>query len=161
MALCRTVLLLPRATRLARKQHGPPNPLTRAGFSHSFNLLVSKLARQGLGGWERVAGGRKCACSSPQLSAACVRPRLADQLILRCDSPKQAISFSVLIDPAKKLVLQMGFGSKVETDQFADTVISATNKEAASGQNLIIDRVTGQFQLTRAASGEGAKGGEY
>ncbi len=92
---------------------------------------------------------------------ACSTPLLAEELILRCDSPKQALSFSVLIDPAQKLVLEMGFANKVETERFTDTVISATNKEAASNQNLIIDRVTGQFQLTWAASGEGNTGGQY
>ena len=91
----------------------------------------------------------------------CSTPLLAEELILRCDSPKQALSFSVLIDPAQKLVLEMGFASKVETERFSDTVISATNKEAASNQNLIIDRVTGQFQLTWASSGEGNTGGQY
>lgn len=91
----------------------------------------------------------------------CSTPLLAEQLILRCDSPKQALSFSVLIDPAQKLVLEMGFASKVETERFSDTVISATNKEAASNQSLIIDRVTGQFQLTWASSGEGNTGGQY
>ena len=95
------------------------------------------------------------------VSCICSTPLLADQLVLRCDSPKQSLSFSVLIDPTQKLVLEMGFGSKVETERFSDTVISATNKEPASSQSLIIDRVTGQFQLTWAASGGGNSGGQY
>jgi hypothetical protein len=41
-------------------------------------------------------------------------PLLADQLILRCDSPKSALSFSVLIDPANRLVLDIGFGGNRE-----------------------------------------------
>lgn len=91
----------------------------------------------------------------------CSTPVLADQLILRCDSPKDALSFSVLIDPAKRLVLNIGFGSKVETERFTETVITATDKESASNQNLAIDRVTGQFELTWMASSAGDKGGNY
>lgn len=86
---------------------------------------------------------------------------LADQLILHCDSPRNALSFSVLIDPAKRLVLDIGFGSKVETERFSETVISAADKEAASNQNLVIDRITGQFELTWTASSAGDKGGTY
>ena len=91
----------------------------------------------------------------------CSTPLLADQLILRCESQKPALSFSVLIDPAKRLVLNIGFGSKIETEQFSDTVIAAVDKDSAVSQNLLIDRVTGQFQLTWAPSNGDEKGGNY
>jgi hypothetical protein len=91
----------------------------------------------------------------------CSTPLLADQLILRCDSAKNAVSFSVLLDPTKRVVLNIGFGSKIETEQFSETVIAATDKDSETNQNLIIDRVTGQFQLTWAPSKGGDKGGKY
>lgn len=91
----------------------------------------------------------------------CSTPLLADQLILRCDSPKGALSFSVLLDPAKRTVLNIGFGSKIETEQFSETVIAASDKDSAINQNLVIDRITGQFQLTWAPSTAGDKGGNY
>lgn len=86
---------------------------------------------------------------------------LADQLILRCDSRKDALSFSVLIDPNKGLVLDMGFSSKVQTERFSETVIAANDKEPAFTQSLIIDRVTGQFELTFLASGPDKKSENY
>ena len=82
-------------------------------------------------------------------------PLLADQLILRCDSPKGVLSFSVLIDPTNRLVLDIGFGSKIETEQFSETVIAASDKSSDVSQSLIIDRVTGQFQLTWGRSNAG------
>ena len=88
----------------------------------------------------------------------CSTPLLADQVILRCDSPKAALSFSVLVDPANRSVLNIGFGSKIETEQFSETVIAATDKDSDVSQNLIIDRVTGQFQLTWGPSKTGEKG---
>ena len=91
----------------------------------------------------------------------CSTPLLADQLILRCDSPKAAVSFSVLVDPVNRSVLNIGFGSKIETEQFSETVIAATDKDSEVSQNLIIDRVTGQFQLTWGPSKTGQKGGNY
>jgi hypothetical protein len=96
-------------------------------------------------------------------AAACVlsTPLLADQLILRCDSPKDGVSFSVLLDLTRRSVLNIGFGSKIETDQFSETVIAATDKDSSVNQNLIIDRITGQFQLTWAPSKTGEKGGNY
>ncbi len=91
----------------------------------------------------------------------CSTPLLADQLILRCDSPKAALSFSVLVDPANRSVLNIGFGSKIDTEQFSETVIAASDKDSDVSQNLIIDRVTGQFQLTWGPSKVGEKGGNY
>lgn len=88
-------------------------------------------------------------------------PLLADQLVLRCDSQKEALSFSVLIDPAKRLVLNIGFGKKIETEQFSETVIAASDKDSAVTQNLIIDRITGQFELSWAASNSGGRGASY
>jgi len=88
-------------------------------------------------------------------------PLLADQLVLRCDSPRKALSFSVLIDPTNRLVLDIGFGSKIETEQFSETVIAASDKSSDIIQNLVIDRVTGQFQLTWGSSSVGDKGGTY
>ncbi len=91
----------------------------------------------------------------------CSTPLLADQLILRCESPKGGVSFSVLIDPAKHTVLNIGFGSKIETEQFSETVIAAVDKDLTVNQNLVIDRITGQFQLTWAPSNGDEKGGNY
>ncbi len=89
-------------------------------------------------------------------------PLLADTLlILRCDAPKGAISFSVLIDPTSHSVLNMGFATKVETDQFSETMIAASNKEAAPAQSLVIDRITGQFQLSWSPTNAADKGGSY
>jgi hypothetical protein len=107
-------------------------------------------------GTRAVLGG----CIAAALGV-CSTPLLADQLILRCDSPKDAVSFSVLIDPARRSVLNIGFGSKIDTEQFSDTVIAATDKDSSVNQNLIIDRITGQFQLTWAPSKTGDKGGNY
>src|SRR5271170_6056693 len=101
-----------------------------------------------------------CMCITAALSI-CSTPLLADQLILRCDSAKNAVSFSVLLDPTKRVVLNIGFGSKIETEQFSDTVIAAVDKDSAVSQNLLIDRVTGQFQLTLAPSNGDDKGGNY
>ena len=90
------------------------------------------------------------------------KPVLADQLILRCDTPNNALSFSVLIDPTKRLVLEFGFGTKVETEHFSETVIAASDKSTSLTQSLVIDRITGQFQLTWAPSNSsGDKGGNY
>lgn len=84
----------------------------------------------------------------------------ADQIILRCATAKNALSFSVLIDLDKGQVLNMGFSNKVQTDRFSETVIAATDKEPAFTQSLIIDRVTGQFELTLVASGPDQKNNE-
>jgi hypothetical protein len=89
------------------------------------------------------------------------RPVHADPMMLRCDSPKDALSFSVLIDPAKHQVLNIGFGNKIQTVQFSDTVIAAADKDSTVAQDLIIDRVTGQFQLSWAPSSTGDRGGSY
>jgi hypothetical protein len=88
-------------------------------------------------------------------------PLLADELILRCDSSKGALSFSVLLDPARRAVLNIGIGTKIETEQFSETVIAAIDKDSAINQNLIIDRITGQFQLTWPPSNAGDNGGNY
>jgi hypothetical protein len=88
-------------------------------------------------------------------------PVSADQLMLRCDSPKDSLSFSVLIDSAKRQVLNIGFGSKIITEQFSETVIAATDKDSEVGQNLVIDRITGQFTLSWASANEGKRGGDY
>jgi len=88
-------------------------------------------------------------------------PLSADELILRCDSAKNAISFSVLLDPAKRLVLDIGFGSKIETERFSETVIAASDKSTDVAQDLVIDRVTGQFELTWKPSNGGDRGGYY
>ena len=92
----------------------------------------------------------------------CSTPLLADQLLLRCDTTKRTLAFSVLIDTAKRTVLGFGFGSKVETERFTDTVIAASDKEASGGaQSLVIDRVTGQFELTWTAPSADEKGADY
>src|ERR1700728_4468889 len=91
----------------------------------------------------------------------CSTPLLAEELILRCDSSKGALSFSVLLDPTKRTVLNIGFGSKIDTEQFSDTVIAASDKDSAVNQSLIIDRITGQFQLTWPPSNAGDNGGNY
>src|ERR1700677_4949897 len=110
-----------------------------------------------------MQGWRRCGL---QVSIASVlsissTPLLADQLILRCDGPKGALSFSVLIDPANRLVLDIGFGSKIETEQFSETVIAASDKSSDVTQSLVIDRVTGQFQLTWGHSNGGDSGRNY
>ncbi len=74
-------------------------------------------------------------------------PLFADTLILRCDA-KDQISFSVSIDPITHSVHSMGFASKVETDQFSDTVIAARSKDTSPPESLVIDRITGQFLLS-------------
>jgi hypothetical protein len=93
-------------------------------------------------------------------AALCLMPSplLADALILRCDA-KGGISFSVSIDPGGRSVRSMGFATKVETDQFSDTVIVASSKEVIPSQSLIIDRITGQFQLSWSGANSGEKGG--
>ena len=91
----------------------------------------------------------------------CSVPVIAYPLILRCDSPSDALSFSVLLDPSKRLVLGIGFGSNIETEQFSETVIAASYKDSAINQRLIIDRITGQFQLSSTPSNVGDKGGNY
>jgi hypothetical protein len=63
-------------------------------------------------------------------AALCVipwTPLLADTLILRCDA-KGEVSFSVSIDPVAHSVHRMGFATKVETDQFSETVIAAKHR---------------------------------
>jgi hypothetical protein len=67
----------------------------------------------------------------------------------------------VLIDPVKRTVLNMGFGTKIETEKFSETVIVASDKVSATNQNLTIDRITGQFQLTWPPSNAGDSGGNY
>jgi hypothetical protein len=47
---------------------------------------------------------------------------LVDPIILRCDTPNNAISFYVLIDSAKRSVLNMGFATKIEIDQLCETM---------------------------------------
>jgi hypothetical protein len=88
-------------------------------------------------------------------------PLLADTLILRCDVPKGELSFSVSIDPIAHSVHSMGFATKVETDQFSDTVIAASSKEIGPSQSLVIDRITGQFQLSWSPVNTAEKGGSY
>ncbi len=78
--------------------------------------------------------GGLCIFIAATLCTSCSTPLLADQLILRCDSPKGALSFSVLLDPAKRTVLNIGFGSKIETEQFSETVIAASDKDSAINQ---------------------------
>jgi glutamine amidotransferase-like uncharacterized protein len=95
------------------------------------------------------------------LCCTCSTPLLADPFILRCDSPKGALSFSVLIDPASHSVLNMGFATKVATDQFTETMIAASSKETEPSQILVIDRITGQFQLSWIAANPSDKGGSY
>ncbi len=107
---------------------------------------------RGKGGLRILVAGALCICSTPLL---------AEELILRCESSKGALSFSVLLDPAKRTVLNIGFGSKIETEQFSDTVIAAIDKDSAVNQNLFIDRITGQFQLTWPPSNAGDNGGNY
>jgi hypothetical protein len=87
-------------------------------------------------------------------------PLLADQLVLRCDTASRTLAFSVLIDTANRAVLGFGYGSKVETERFTETIIAASNKEDAGAQSLVIDRVTGQFQLTWTAANPDDKGGD-
>jgi hypothetical protein len=87
-------------------------------------------------------------------------PLLADALILRCDA-KGEVSFSVSIDPVTHSVHSMGFATKVETDQFSETVIAASSKETSSSQRLVIDRITGQFQLSWSPASATDKGGSY
>jgi hypothetical protein len=87
-------------------------------------------------------------------------PLWADALILRCDA-KGEISFSVSIDTAGRSVQSMGFATKIETDQFSDTVIAASSKEVTPSQSLIIDRITGQFQLSWSSAHSGERGGSY
>lgn len=91
----------------------------------------------------------------------CSEPVLAYQVILRCDTPNNTLSFSVLLDPSKRLVLGIGFGNKIETEQFSETVIAAIDKDAATNQKLIIDRITGQFQLSWSPSNGDGKPGNY
>ena len=86
---------------------------------------------------------------------------LADTLILRCDVPKGELSFSVSIDPITHSVHSMGFATKVETDQFSDTVIAASSKGIGSSQSLVIDRITGQFELSWSPVNTAEKGGSY
>jgi hypothetical protein len=81
-----------------------------------------------------------------------IGPLCAEPTPLRCgghstDRDKEPITFSVMIDPTKRLVLDMGSGNDVETSQFSDTAITATQKGAAFNQILVIDRITGQFSL--------------
>ncbi len=99
--------------------------------------------------WRRKCGTLVVVASALITSSV---PVLADQLVLRCDTPNKALSFSVLIDPAKRLVLEFGYGAKVETEHFSDTVIAASDKSSDLTQSLVIDRVTGKFQLTWAPS---------
>jgi hypothetical protein len=71
-------------------------------------------------------------------------PVLADTLILRCDA-KGEISFSISIDTVAHSVHRMGFATKVETEQFSDTVIAVRSKQASPAQSLVVDRIAGQF----------------
>jgi hypothetical protein len=84
----------------------------------------------------------------------------ADTIILRCEA-RGEITFSVSIDPIAHAVHSVGFATKVETDQFSDSVIEATSKEGTPSQNLVIDRITGQFQLSWSPAKAGDKGGSY
>lgn len=59
----------------------------------------------------------------------------------------------------KRTVLNIGFGTKIKTEQFSETVIVAIDKESATTQNLTIDRITGQFQLTWPPTNAGDSGG--
>jgi hypothetical protein len=87
-----------------------------------------------------------------------MRPLYAEPVALRCDGhatdrDKEVFTFSVMIDPAKRLVLDMGSGNEVETSQFSETAITATQKGAAFNQILVIDRITGQFSLIWTPTG--------
>jgi hypothetical protein len=104
------------------------------------------------GGLRSLVAAALCMCSTPLL---------AEELILRCDGSRGTVSFSVLLDPVKRTVLNIGFGTKIETEEFSETVIVAIDKESATNQNLTIDRVTGQFQLTWPPSNGGDSGGNY
>ena len=75
-------------------------------------------------------------------------PLLADTLILRCDAKGGRILFSVSIDPVTHSVHSMGFCDRGRFHQFSETVIAASSKETSSSQRLVIDRITGQFQLS-------------
>jgi hypothetical protein len=95
------------------------------------------------------------------LSLVLCTPLLADTLIiLRCDA-RGEISFSVSIDPIAHTVHSMGFATKIETDQFSDTVIAASSKESTPSQTLVIDRITGQFQVSWIPANSSEKGGNY
>jgi hypothetical protein len=84
----------------------------------------------------------------------------ADTIILRCEA-RGEVTFSVSIDPIARAVHSVGFATKVETGQFSDSVIEATSKEVTPSQNLVIDRITGQFQLSWSPAKPGDKGGSY
>ena len=92
------------------------------------------------------------------LCLASSTPLVADTLILRCDA-KNEISFSVSIDPTTHSVHSMGFATKVETDQFSDTVIAASSKDTSPPQSLVIDRITGQFLLSSSPANPTDKSG--
>jgi hypothetical protein len=85
---------------------------------------------------------------------------LAEDFILRCDAPQGGVSFSVSVDPTAHSVHSLGFANKVETNQFSDTVIVASSRESPQSR-LMIDRITGQFQLTWSAADAPDKGGSY
>jgi hypothetical protein len=90
---------------------------------------------------------------------SCV-PLLAEDLILRCDAKGQ-MSFSVAIDSTKHAVRSMGYATDVETFEFTETMIVAASKGAESAQSLVIDRVTGQFQLTMNTANSSESAANY
>ncbi len=92
--------------------------------------------------------------------APCAPLLAADTIILRCEAQGE-ITFSVSIDPIAHALHSVGFATKVETNQFSDSVIEATSKEVTSSHNLVIDRITGQFQLSWGPARSGEKGGSY
>ena len=67
----------------------------------------------------------------------------------------------MLLDPAKRTVLNIGFKSKIETEQFSESVIAAIDKDSGINQTLMIDRITGQFQLSWSPTNAADKGGSY
>ncbi len=70
----------------------------------------------------------------------CSTPLLADQLILRCDSPKGALSFSVLLDPAKRTVLNKGLGAKLRRSNSPKPLLQrATRTQQSTKTSSLIE----------------------
>ena len=107
---------------------------------------------------------RNLACGVVFIAAFSVHAQ-AELLALSCNGHRNdnndPLLFSIMIDPAKHQVLDIGSGPGVITDQFSERMITALHNGPALQQILIIDRVTGQFSLTWVhLRGTEAVGGE-
>jgi hypothetical protein len=93
----------------------------------SFYGTHSEIVIRG-SGINAVRGTRGAAQLVAAALCICSTPLLAEELILRCDGSRGTVSFSVLIDPVKRMVLNIGLGTKIETENFRKPLLSRSTR---------------------------------